>query len=255
MWCRRRLAKGERCRQTLDLRGVGSRERMLIGRVQRPWLCVAHGPNRSASGRAFQSTPLPRRCKTTRRRDASDRVPPREGVSREPPWRRALRGTRVRAGPGPCKVPANPPTEAEVRGGFGVRSISPCSCIALRTTIIACGVTRHARASDAPVTPGCASSSARATYWAMLSPAGLTAALLAGSRLCSARLSTLPPLVSAVGRGCRTRGDLRDQPKVGDSDLLWQRDTHPGTCARAASSSEPTAGPDAPSSSMARGRS
>jgi hypothetical protein len=35
----------------------------------------------------------------------------------------------------------------------------------------------------------------------------------------------------------------------GDSDLLWQRGTHVGALARAASSTEPTAGPDAPSSS------
>jgi hypothetical protein len=49
----------------------------------------------------------------------------------------------------------------------------------------------------------------------------------------------------------RACGELRDQFKEGDSDLLWWRDTHVGTCVRAASSTEPTAAPDAPSSSKA----
>src|SRR5919201_2893020 len=42
--------------------------------------------------------------------------------------------------------------------------------------------------------------------------------------------------------------------EANDSDLLWQRDTRVGTCARAASSTETTAAANAPSSSIARER-
>jgi hypothetical protein len=45
------------------------------------------------------------------------------------------------------------------------------------------------------------------------------------------------------------RGEERDATRVGGSALLWRGDEHVATSARIASSTEPPAGPDAPSSS------
>ena len=67
-----------------------------------------------------------------------------------------------------------------------------CSSSVFSTTIMAWGVTSDARASAAPVMPGCWSSSTRATYWASVTPDGFRAALLARTMACSARLSAMP---------------------------------------------------------------
>src|ERR1017187_1487854 len=83
--------------------------------------------------------------------------------------------------------------------------MSPCSSSDLSTTIIACGVTREARARVAPVMPGCRSSSASATYCASVRPTGLSAALFARSIVCSALFSTMPRRWSA---GVGMLGDL-----------------------------------------------
>jgi hypothetical protein len=65
-------------------------------------------PQRSASGWAFPSTPLPGGCKSTPRREASRRLPPGESVRHEPRWRRALRGkhaTPARSGLPRARLP------------------------------------------------------------------------------------------------------------------------------------------------------
>src|ERR1700722_11433555 len=62
----------------------------------------------------------------------------------------------------------------------------------LSRIIMAWGVTRQARASVAAVIPGCRSSSKSATYCDGVNPTDFSAALLARTIACSARLTSMP---------------------------------------------------------------
>src|SRR5229473_764063 len=82
--------------------------------------------------------------------------------------------------------------------GCGCRAISPCCSMVLSRIMMACGLTKQARASVAAVMPCFCSSSASATYCASVSPTGLSAAVLDLSIACSARLTSMPTLRSSA---------------------------------------------------------
>src|SRR6266702_2999763 len=76
--------------------------------------------------------------------------------------------------------------------GCDDRVIRPCCSMVLSKIIMACGVTRQARASVAAVIPDCRSSSNSATYCDGVNPTDFKAALLARIIACSARLTNMP---------------------------------------------------------------
>src|SRR6202795_2652841 len=90
--------------------------------------------------------------------------------------------------------------------GCDDRVIRPCCSMVLSRIIMACGVTRQARASVAAVIPGCSSSSNSATYCDGVNPTDFKATLLARTIACSARLTSM------TRRSC---------PEDGPGEDLW----------------------------------